>query len=91
MRRYLLEVNDVVVGVLKPVTIGGGHTDFEEVLRSARQWGVPDKLTPMCEDDGDYYCIAPSGEVVFWSHNGPTDETWPDLAAWISDVWIPQG
>ena len=41
VRRYLLKASDVVFGVLEPVTIGGGHTDFEEVLRSARQWEVP--------------------------------------------------
>ena len=78
LRRYLLQASDVVFGVLEPITVGGGHIDFEEVLRSARQHGAFDAPTPLCEDNGDYYCVTPSGEVVFWSHNAPTDETWPN-------------
>jgi hypothetical protein len=32
-----------------------------------------------------------AGEVVFWSHEGATDERWPDLATWIREVWIAEG
>lgn len=88
LRRYLLEASDVVYGTLEPVTIGGGHTSFEAVLQDARQSGVPDEVIPICEDNGDFYCVEPSGEVVFWSHNGVTEERWPSLAAWISESWI---
>ncbi|MCP3939274.1 MAG: SMI1/KNR4 family protein [Actinomycetia bacterium] len=88
LRRYLLGASDVVCGTIEPVTIGGGHTDFGTVLRAARDAGVPIDLVPVCEDNGDYYCIAPSGEVQYWSHNGSTDESWPDLASWIVEVWI---
>lgn len=88
LRRFLLEASDVTLGYLEPVTIGGGHTAFKVVLRSARDYGVPDELVPICEDNADFYCITSSGQIVYWSHNGATNETWPDLAAWISDVWI---
>lgn len=87
-RRFLLEASDVVYGQVEPVTISGGHTELGAVFRDARESGVPNGLIPVCEDNGDYHCIASTGEVVFWSHNGTTDESWPSLAAWIQQVWI---
>lgn len=89
-RRYLLEASDVVFDALEPVTVTlpDAHTHFPNVLASARQWGVPTDLIPICEDNADFYCIAQSGEVVFWSHNGPTDERWSSVASWIEEVWI---
>lgn len=88
LRRYLLQASDVVYGTIEPVTVHGGHTEIGGVISGARSVGVPDELVPICEDNGDYYCMADTGEVVFWSHNGATDETWSDLAAWIAEVWI---
>lgn len=88
LRRFLLEASDVVYGTLEPVTIGGDHTTFEAVLQDARACGVPGEAVPVCEDNGDFYCVMPSGEVVFWSHNGATDECWSTLADWISEVWV---
>jgi hypothetical protein len=88
LRRYLLGASDVVYGTKEPVTVGGGHSSFEAVLLDARQSGIPREVIPICEDNGDYYCIEPSGEVVFWSHDGRAHERWPNLAAWIAEVWI---
>lgn len=89
-RRYLLEASDVVFGVREPVTITRPNSPrhFPEVLADARKWGVPEDLIPLCHDNADYYCVAPSGEVVFWSHDGVSDERWPDIATWIEEVWI---
>ena len=87
-RQFLLEASDVVYGTLEPITLSGGHTDFGTVLEEARIDGVPGDLIPVCADNGDYYCITPTGEVVYWSHNGATDESWLTLATWITDVWI---
>jgi hypothetical protein len=89
LRRYLLEASDVVCGHKEPVTIGtDDSTDLTTVVADAREVGVPSDLIPVCEDNGDFYCLTPSGEVIFWSHNGTTDERWPDLATWIHEVWI---
>lgn len=90
-RKYLLEASDIVYGTLEPCTVipDGGHSDLIAVARNA--WdkvGVPRDLIPICEGNGDYYCIETSGQIVFWSHNGVTDEKWPDLATWIKRVWI---
>ena len=49
---------------------------------------LPRDLLPICEDNGDYYCMNAVGEVVYWSHDGVSDEKWSDLATWIRKVWI---
>jgi hypothetical protein len=90
-RRYLLEASDVVFGTLEPVTITEkeSHTYLPQVARSAwDEMELPRDLLPLCEDNGDYYCINKSGKIVYWSHNGTTDESWPNLATWIEEVWI---
>lgn len=89
-RRYLLEASDVVFGVKEPVTITSpnSHTHFLKILADARKWGVPDDLIPLCYDNADFYCVDPSGEVVFWSHDGQPEERWADIATWIEEVWI---
>lgn len=90
-RKYLLQGSDVVYGSKEPCTVtpDGGHTDLIEVAQAAwTEMGVPGELMPICEDNGDYYCMKTTGKVVFWSHNGPTEEEWPDLATWIKQVWI---
>lgn len=88
LRRYLLEASDVVYGTKEPVTIDGSHTDIEAVILAAKESGVPDGLLPICEDNGDFFCMTETGAVAFWSHDGANDESWPDLATWISAVWI---
>lgn len=90
-RRFLLEASDVTLGALEPVTITdpAAHTDLLGVALDAWKLGVPrDDLLPICEDNGNYYCMNARGEVVFWEHNGTSDERWPDLATWITEVWI---
>jgi len=51
-------------------------------------YGVPRNLLPICENNADFYCINQAGEVVFWSHNGWSNEKWQDPASWIEEVWI---
>lgn len=90
-RRYLVEVSDVTCGVLEPVTITRpeSHTDLFKVAESAwNGYGVPRELLPLCEDNADFYCMNPTGEVVFWSHNCWSSEKWPGLADWIEQVWL---
>ena len=90
-RRYLLEASDVVYGTLEPAVVvpDAGYLYLVELAESAwTEMELPRDLLPICEDNGDYYCLNNNGEVCFWSHNGTTDEKWPDLAAWIKEVWI---
>lgn len=93
-RRFLLEASDVVFGALEPaqVTPDAGHLSLADIAEEAHESAeLPKRLLPICADNGDYYCMRASGkspEVVFWSHDGGTDERWPDLAAWIEAVWL---
>ena len=89
-RTYLLKASDVVLGSIEPGTIGDplSHTHLPKIIQSARTYGVPENLLPFCEDNGDFYCLTSHGEIVFWSHNGISDESWPNLADWIEQVWI---
>jgi hypothetical protein len=50
--------------------------------------GVPPELLTICEDNGDYYCMAADGEISFWSHGVVSYERWANLATWIKEVWI---
>ena len=90
-RKYLLEASDVVYGPLEPGTIvpGGGHTDLFENAKDAWEvWGLSKALLPICHDNANYYCMNAEGEIVYWTHDGYTNEKWPDLATWIKRVWI---
>ena len=90
-KRYLLEASDVVYGTKEPavVTPNSGYLNLVQVANSAwSEMEVPKDLLPICEDNGDYYCLNEKGEVVFWSHNGAADEKWDSLADWIKEVWI---
>jgi len=90
-RRFLLEASDVAVGILEPgvVTPDAGHLNLVETAESAWEWGVPQDWLPFCEDNADFYCLD-GATVRFWSHHGGSDESWPDLASWIFDVWIKE-
>ncbi len=91
-RAFLLAASDVVYGTTEPCTIvGGGHTSLATVAADAKAMGVPRDLVPICEENGDYFCMNGAGEVVYWSHDGTTEERWPDLASWIAQVWIEGG
>lgn len=93
-REFLLAASDVVYGTVEPCTVapGGGHTDLRNVALAA--WaavGLPRSLLPICEDNGDYFCMDAVGRVVFWSHDGRIrPESWPNLADWIKRVWIEE-
>jgi hypothetical protein len=89
-RYFLLHGSDVVCGTLEPaqVTPDAGHTDLVEVATTAWETGVPRDFLPFCESNGDYYCLAPDGRVVYWSHNGENATSWQDLAHWIEAAWI---
>jgi hypothetical protein len=88
-RRYLLEASDVVFSTKEPcvLTLSGSYLDLVTVGREAWQLGVPRDWLAFCEDNGDYFCLV-GDSVRYWSHNGETDEQWPDLGSWIDQVWI---
>ncbi len=89
-RKFLLEASDVVYGTTEPatITLPKSHTHLPTMCEEAWELGVPDDAVPICEDNGDYFCMDPKGKIFFFSMDGASDETWPDLATWIEQVWI---
>jgi len=65
-----------------------GYLDLATVAREASEQGVERDGIAFCEDNGDYYCLAPDGSVKFWSHDGATNEQWSNPGTWIVEVWI---
>lgn len=88
----LKNVSNAFVGYMSPLTLSNEMTtsygDLLSTLNDARAIGLPNDWLPICEDNGDYYCLIPNGNVRFWSHDGLTDESWPNLATWAEEVWI---
>jgi hypothetical protein len=91
-RAFLKSGGDVGDSFLEPAVIlpGSGYLDLFDIAKSAWEEGVPKDLLPFVEDNGDYYCLNSRGEVLFWSHNGTTDEKWPNLANWRQRVCIEE-
>jgi SMI1-KNR4 cell-wall len=90
-RTFLLGGSDVGSSILEPAVIlpGAPHLDLFRIVDTAwRVMQVPGNLLPFVEDNGDYFCLTPTGEVVYWSHNGETNERWPNIAAWRQQVCI---
>ena len=90
-RKFLLLASDVAFGALEPATITDpdAHTHLATIAEEAWDLEVPKKLLPICEDNGDYYCMdQKTGKIKFWSSDGASNESWPSLAVWIEEVWI---
>ncbi|RHW74549.1 SMI1/KNR4 family protein [Colwellia sp. RSH04] len=63
------------------------HLDIYSAIADAKKfYELPDELLPICEDNSDYYCLNKSGQVVFWSHNGLTDEVWQNTKEWRNQM-----
>ena len=60
------------------------------VFHDFKKQGVPAELLPFCESDGDYYCLKTNGRVLYWSDEGSINESWPNLATWIQQVWMEE-
>jgi hypothetical protein len=90
-RAFLRGGGDIANAKFEPAVVlpGSGHLDLFKIVDTAwNTMGVPRDLLPFVEDNGDYFCMAPNGEIVYWSHDGPTDERWPNLAAWHHQVCV---
>lgn len=90
---FLKEANGSLLNGKDALIVTANKNSPRELFINANEaWGlgVPRDWLPICEDNGNYYCIKKSGEVVFWSHDGSSDENWKDLATWIKRVWIEE-
>ncbi|WP_252176950.1 SMI1/KNR4 family protein [Endozoicomonas sp. 4G] len=90
LREFLLQVSDVVYGSIEPVTIKDphSHTYLPEVAAIAWDQGMPRDLLPICEHNGDVYCVSAEGEVGLWAAGELSEATWPSVWHWAKDVWL---
>ncbi len=88
---FLKGGSDVANAKFEPAVIlpGCSYLDIFEIADTAwSQGGVPKDWLPFIEDNGDYFCISQTGEVRYWSHNGTTNERWPNFSAWFQQVCV---
>lgn len=90
-RKFLRDGGNVANALFEAAVVlpGSGYCDLIEIAETAwNDIGVPRQYLPFVEDNGDYFCITPDGGIVYWSHNGVTDERWPTLALWHQQVCV---
>ncbi|NVK22600.1 MAG: SMI1/KNR4 family protein [Kangiellaceae bacterium] len=94
LRLFLLEVSDLIIGSLEPVTVTDpySHSYLPEVAATAWDQGVPRHLIPICQiynEEGDqFYCIEKTGEVTLWQADEQHEDTWPSIWHWAKEVWL---
>jgi len=88
---FLKGGSNVGSAVFEPAVIlpGCSYLDIFEIAKTAwGKMGVPKEWLPFIEDNSDYFLISQTGEVKYWSHNGTTNEKWPDISAWHQQVCV---
>ena len=91
LRFFVKEAGNVIYGtkdLLVPAVDPLARGELKAAFSEARAIGVPPEWIPICEDNGDFFCFIPNGEIRFFSHDGVSTESWASLAEWIRDVWI---
>jgi hypothetical protein len=92
--QYLLRASDIAFGTKEPAVVlpeAPPHLSLIRIANDGWSAGVQRDLLPFCEDNGNYFCLSASGRVICWVHDGSNGESWPDLAAWLKQVWIDGG
>ncbi|WP_080115825.1 SMI1/KNR4 family protein [Pseudomonas syringae] len=90
-KTFVKEASDSICNGKDVLRLTANRDSPRELLNAvieARQQGLPDSWIPVCEDNGNYYCILEDGTVRYWSHDGSSNESWPNLASWIKQAWI---
>lgn len=90
-KKVIKEVGNVFFGTIDLLSLTKDKKysgELEQVLNDARTQGLPEDWLPICEDNGSYYCITPTGRIRYWTLDGHSEDSWPDLACWIKEVWI---
>lgn len=88
-REYLKKYAHRQIGTFEPYVA----SDLAETVREAWDGGLEEYFVPFLEDNSDLYCFdmrssLPEPPVVFRPHDGTSDETWPNFAAWIEECWL---
>ena len=90
LKSFLLQVSDVVLGSLEPVTVAdpGAHTHLSEVTCNAWSIGLPREYMVVCKAGEEYYCITQEGEIQLWFDGEFSDEVWEDIWQWAEEIWV---
>lgn len=92
-RAFLASAEDISDAGFEAAVIlpGAGHLDLFEIAREAwEEIELPRDLLPFVEDNGDYFCLTREGGVVYWSHNGATEEKWATFSDWYEEVVLEE-
>lgn len=99
-RTFLLEYSNISFGTFEMLRVNPSEEDsylsIQNVVADARRYyHLPESLLPFLEDNGDYYCFnleshAPECQVVYWSHDGLTNEKWLNFLDWVEKCWIDE-
>ncbi|MCO6555551.1 hypothetical protein BGI40_08165 [Snodgrassella communis] len=90
-RMLLKEANNIFYGTIELLLVTKDKkypSELSLVLNEAREQGLPENWLPICQDNGNYYCLIPDGTVHYWTLDGYSNDSWKDLADWIEQVWI---
>jgi hypothetical protein len=90
LKSFLLQVSNVVLGSLEPVTVvdSGAHTHLSEVTCNAWAIGLPRELMVVCKAGEEYYCITQEGNIKLWCDGEYLDEGWEDIWQWAEQIWV---
>ncbi|MGY0218902.1 SMI1/KNR4 family protein [Endozoicomonadaceae bacterium StTr2] len=89
-KQFLLMVSDVIYGSIEPATVCDeqSHTYLPDMASRAWDIGIPRELIPVCEVDGNFYCIAEDGEISYWVDLEATEDSWSSIWHWAADIWL---
>ena len=88
---FAKEASDSIFNGKDTLRLTADRNSPRELLNAvaeAREQGVPKSWIPICEDNGNCYCLLENGSVSYWAHDGPSNQIWPSLASWIKHSWI---
>jgi SMI1-KNR4 cell-wall len=88
---FLKSGSNVANSLFMPAVIlpDSGYLDLFEIANTAWSFnGVQKDWLPFIEDNSDYFLISQAGEIRYWSHNGATNEKWPNFSAWFQQVCV---
>ncbi len=96
--RYQTEYSNLIFGTLEIYRLHKNkrNADFTFMNEEAKKYcDLPEDLVAFAEDNGDYFCFKKdeSGnveKVVYWSHNGQTNENWKDFKSWVVECWFKE-
>ncbi len=89
-KEFLLTVSDVIYGSIEPATVtdASSHTHLPELAAQAWDIGISRELIPICEHQGNYYCLQQDGSIQYYENLQKTEEEWSSIWHWAKEVWL---